>query len=468
MHSETQRLSVKEKLGYSVGDTASNLYFQIFMLFIIYFYTDVFGISARAAATMFLIGRIWDAVNDPIMGHIADRTKTRWGKFRPYLIWVIIPLGVLGVVTFITPDLGSTGKLVYAYVTYILLTMAYTAINVPYSALMAVLTPSSEERTVVSTYRFVAVFAGQFIVQYSILKLVSIFGRGDDTLGWPWAMACLSLLAIVLYLITFITTKERVKPLTEQKTPFIQDLKDLFITNKPWVLIGIATIFQLTFIVMRSSNIMYYFKYFVRDQQMSFFGSNYSFSFKDMATAFMLSGTAMTIVGAILTMKFSNFFDKAKTYVGFLGLAGIISGIYYFLSADNLVIIFILNLVWSFSVGPVSVLQWAIYTDTADYSEWKTGRRATGLLMAASLFTLKMGLAIGGALLAWLLAEYGFVPNQVQTAESINGIILIMSFYPAVFAIIGMVIMWFYPLTNKMMIKIEEELNAQRQTSSNQ
>ncbi len=466
MHSNSQKLSVKEKLGYSVGDTASNLYFQMFMLFITYFYTDVFGITARAAATMFLIGRIWDAVNDPIMGYIADRTNTKWGKFRPFFIWIALPLGVLGVITFTTPDFGSVGKLAYAYITYILLTMAYTAINVPYSALMAVITPSSSERTVVSTYRFVAVFAAQFIVQYSVLRLVSIFGKESEAIGWQWAMVFLGALAIILYMITFSTTKERVKPLRQEKTPFKQDLKNLFITNKPWVLIGIATVFQLIFIVMRSSNIMYYFKYYVQDQQMNWFGNNYNFSFENLATTFMLSGTAMTITGAILTMKFSNLFDKARTYAGFLGVAGISGALYYFLKPDNIILIYGLNLIWSFSIGPVSVLQWSIYTDTDDYSEWKTGRRATGLLMAASLFALKLGLALGGALLALILAEYGFVANQQQSAESINGIVLVMSIFPAIFAIIGMIIMWFYPLNNKMMIKIETELSARRETTT--
>ena len=465
MQSETQRLSIKEKVGYAVGDTASNLYFQIFMLFITYFYTDVFGITARAAATMFLIGRVWDAVNDPIMGYIADRTNTKWGKFRPYLLWVVIPLGVLGVLTFTTPGFDSTGKLIYAYITYILLTMAYTAINVPYAALMAVITPSSEERTVVSTYRFVAVFAAQFMVQYSVLKLVGVFGGENEAAGWPWAVGILSLLAIVLYITTFSTTRERVKPIQIEKTPFIQDLKDLFVTNKPWVFIGIATVFQLIYIVIRSSNIMYYFKYFVQEQQFSFLGNNNSYSFETLASAFMLSGTAFTIIGAILTMKFSKFFDKAKTYAGFLGLGGIATALYYFLSPSDIVLIFILNFIFSFSVGPVSVLQWAIYTDTADYSEWKTGRRATGLLMAASLFALKLGLAIGGALLAWLLAEYGFQPNVEQTVESLNGIIMIMSFYPAIFAIIGMVIMWFYPLSNNKMMEIEKELTERRQSA---
>ena len=207
---------------------------------------------------------------------------------------------------------------------------------------------------------------------------------------------------------------------------------------------------------------MYYFKYFVQDQSFSFLGNTYHFSFESLASAFMLSGTVMTIIGAILTMKFSTLFDKAKTYLAFMVLAGISTGVYFFLNPQNLILIFTLNLIFSFSVGPISVLQWAIYTDTADYSEWKTGRRATGLLMAASLFALKLGLAIGGAFLAWLLSQYGFIPNEQQTAEALRGIVLIMSIYPAVFAIIGAVIMWFYPLSNAMMVTIEQELTARR------
>jgi GPH family glycoside/pentoside/hexuronide:cation symporter len=233
MQADTPRLSVKEKIGYSIGDTASNLIFQMYVLFLLYFYTDVFGITAKAAATMFLVARIWDAVNDPIMGYFADRTSSKWGKFRPYMLWAAIPLGVIAVLTFTTPDFDSAGKLIYAYFTYILLTMVYTIINVPYSALMAVLTPNSAERAIVSSFRFVAAFIGQFIVQYSVLRLVSIFADGNERAGWQGAVAVLALLAIILYLITFFSTKERVKPISEEKNPLLQDMKDLFITNKP-------------------------------------------------------------------------------------------------------------------------------------------------------------------------------------------------------------------------------------------
>jgi GPH family glycoside/pentoside/hexuronide:cation symporter len=483
MKSETQKLSIREKIGYSLGDTASNLFFQTFILFLLYFYTDVFGITAKTAVTMFLVARIWDAINDPIMGMIADRTSTRWGKFRPYLIWGVIPLGVLGVLTFTTPgqsisinlriltitipELSIIGKIIYAYVTYILLTMTYTLINVPYSALMAVITPNSDERTVISSFRFVAAFVGQFIVQYAILKLVGVFADGNEAKGWQLAMAVLSALAIILYLITFSSTRERVKPIKEQKTPFRQDLIDLF-TNKPWVLIAAATIFQLMYNCMRNGNIMYYFKYFVQDQQMVFFGKTWQFTYQDLTTAFMLSGTALTILGAILTIKLSRRFDKPKSYAGSLGITAIVTALYYFLGPKDIIIMFGLNLIISFTIGIVSVLQWAIYTDTTYYSEWKTGRRASGLLMSASLFALKLGIALGSALLAFILARYGFKANIQQTAETLTGIRLVMSIYPAIIALIGVTVIWFfYPLSNKMLAKIEEELSVRRQTSSN-
>ncbi len=228
MNANSARISVFEKVGYSLGDMASNLYFQTWILFLMYFYTDVFGISAAAVGTMFLITRLWDAVNDPIMGMIADRTETRRGKFRPYLVWCALPFGIIGVFMFTTPDFDPVGKLIYAYVTYTAMMMIYTAINVPYSALMGVMSPNALERTEVSTYRFVAAFIAGFIVQASVLTLVKKLGGGDEATGWQWAMAVLSGFAVVLFLITFFTTHERVHPQAGQKTRLSQDLSDLF------------------------------------------------------------------------------------------------------------------------------------------------------------------------------------------------------------------------------------------------
>ncbi|HUU15795.1 MAG TPA: MFS transporter [Sedimentisphaerales bacterium] len=464
MNPEQQKISIKEKVGYSVGDTASNLFFQTFIYYILIFYTDVFGITAKAAGTMFLITKIWDAVNDPMMGMIADRTSTRWGKFRPYLIWGAIPFGVLGVLTFTTPELSSAGKLIYAYITYTLLMMAYTAINVPYSAIMGVITPNSHERTSVSSFRFVAAFIALFFIQYFIPTMTE--DAVNPAKSWQLAYTIISGLAVVLFVVAFFSCKERVQPPKGQKTSFKQDLTDL-ISNKPWLLIGAATIFQLIFLCMRGGSTMYYFKYFVQDQQMTLFGKAFSLSYLKLFSVFTMSGTAFTIIGAILTPRISKIFGKSLTYATFLGIAGITSGLFIFLGPQSIVLMLILQLITSFAVGPVSVLQWAIYTDTADYSEWKKGRRATGLVMSASLFALKLGIALGATANAWILAAYGYQPNIEQTAKGLLGIRMVMSVYPSIFAVIGMVIMFFYPLKKHMMMQVETELVERRKEAKN-
>ncbi len=461
----TEKLTVKEKVGFSLGDCASNLFFQTFMLFLLIFYTDVMGISAAAVGTMFLVTRIWDAFFDPIIGIIADRTKTRWGKFRPYLLWFALPFAVIGVLTFTTPGFNTTGKLVYAYITYSLMMMFYSAINVPYAALMGVITSNSEQRVILSSYRFVAAFSGGFIVQGTTLYLVSYLGKGNVQLGWQLAMSTIAGLAFVLFMITFLTTKERVTPPKEQKTKFKVDLKDLF-SNKPWLMIAGATVFQLIYIVMRNSSIAFYFKYYVGDHDWNLFGHVFHMSINDFTSTFLMTGTIATVVGSILTKGFSKIFDKKNTYLGFLIVSSALSASFYFLAPQDVTLMFVLNLLVSFFFGPVSVLQWAMYTDAADFSEWENNRRATGLTMAASLFALKLGLSLGGALVGWILAYHGYIANAIQSAESLNGIQMLMSVYPAVFGIIGGAIMIFYPLTNKMMIKIEEDLNARRNKES--
>ncbi len=462
MEEITSKLKLKEKIGYSLGDTASNLFFQTFIFFLLYFYTDVFGIPAASVATIFLIGRIWDAVNDPLMGMIADRTNTRFGKFRPYLLYVALPFGILGFIMFITPNLSTQGKVIYAFITYNLMMMVYTVINVPYSALMGVITPNSQERTVVSSFRFVAAFVGQFIVQFAVLWLVGVLGKGSETAGWQWAMAVMAGLSVLLWVATFASTKERVQPVKEQKNPLSVDLSDLF-KNIPWVLIGSATIFQLLFNVIKGGSIMYYFKYFVQDQQLLLLGKTFSFSYQSLTSTFLLVGTAFTILGAVMTNIFSKAFGKAKCYYGFLGIAAISTALFYVLKPQDLIFMFLLQIISSFAVGPVSVLQWAIYTDTADYSEWKTGRRATALIMAASLFALKLGIALAGSIQAWILDSFGFVANVPQTDTALAGIKLLMSIFPAIAGIIAVALMVFYPLNNKMMIQIEKDLTARRE-----
>lgn len=456
------RLSIKEKVGYSLGDAASNIYFQTFVVFLPIFYTDVFGLSAAAMGTMLLVTRIFDAVNDPVMGVLADRTETRWGKFRPYIAALALPLAIGGVLAFTTPDLSDTGMLVYAYVTYSLLIVLYTAVNVPYSALMGVITPNSMERTEVSTYRFVAAFVGQFIIGATALTLVERLGGGSEQVGWQYTMVVYGLLVIGLLLGTFFLTRERVQPTQAQQGRIREDLKDL-IRNRPWVLIAAATVFQLTYIVMRGSATPYYFRYFVQDQQLVLFGSTIDLTYAVFTSSFVTLGTVATLVGAICTGLFTKRLDKKTTYAVFLITSAAFSAFFFLLEPENVLMIYTLNVLVSFFFGSVSVLQWAIYTDTADYGEWKFGRRATGLIMAASLFALKLGLTFGGAIVGWMLGWYGFVEGGVaQGTETLSGIRLLMSFYPAVFGIVGGLIMFFYPLNDQTMVTIEKDLTSRR------
>ena len=460
------RLSVKEKVGFSLGDAASNLYFQTFVVFLPIFYTDVFGISAAAMGTMLLVTRVFDAVNDPIMGMIADRTNSRWGKFRPYIAGFALPLGIAGVLAFTTPDLSETGLLVYAYVTYSLLVVVYTAVNVPYSALMGVITPNSLERTEVSTYRFVAAFVGQFIIGLTALTLVETLGGGSEQRGWQYAMVVYGLLAVALLFGTFFLTRERVRTTTTQQQGNVrEDLSDLF-RNKPWVLIAAATVFQLTYIVMRGSATPYYFRYYVQDQELALFGSNIDLTYAVFTSSFVTMGTVATLIGAICTGFFTKRMDKKMIYASFLASSALFSAFFFLLQPENVLMIYVLNILVSFFFGSVSVLQWAIYTDAADFGEWKFGRRATALIMAASLFALKLGLTLGGTLVGWILGYYGFEAGVAQPEETMTGIRLLMSIFPAAFGITAGAIMLFYPLNDRFMLTIEKDLEARHGAAS--
>lgn len=457
----TPRVPFLEKVGYSLGDLASNLYFQIFVVFIPIFYTDVFGLPAAAMGTMMLLTRIWDAVSDPIMGLIADRTHSRWGKFRPLIMSMALPLAIVGVLTFTSPGLEGSAKLVYAYITYILLVMAYTAVNVPYAALMGVMTPNSQERTEISSIRFVSAFIGQLIVGSATLTLVVYLGKGNEQLGWQMTLVVYGVLAFLLLAITAITTRERITPAKEQKSTVVADLKELF-KNKPWVLIALATIFQLTYIVMRGSATPYYFRYYVLDQSMNLFGQNINLSYEVFTSAFVSSGSVATLIGAILTGFFTKKIDKKNVYSVWLILSAFFSCFFFFIQPHNVLMMFVLNVLVSFFFGSVSVIQWAIYTDAADYGEWKFGHRATGLVMAASLFALKLGLTLGGAFVGWLLELHDFVPRAVQSEHTILGIRLLLSIYPAIFGLVGGLLILFYPLKDSMMVQIEEDLTSRR------
>ncbi len=443
----TQKLSIKEKIGYGLGDTASNFYFQMFINFLLFFYTDVFGIPAAAAGTMFLVTRIWDTVNDPLMGVIADRTNTKWGKFRPYLVWGSLPIAVIGVFTFSTPELSVTGKIIYAYITYTLMMMAYTFINIPYSALMGVLSPNSLERTSLSSYRFILAFVGGFIIQGLTLPMVEYFGGGDQAFGFQMAMVVYSVLGVVLFLVTFATTKERVSPPKEQKTSLKNDIKDL-LNNRPWVVLFFMGVFSLSYIVIRSGTILYYFKYFVGKES--------------LATLFLVLGTVGVIIGVAATEPLTKIFGKRKLYLIVMIITTILTVFFYFIPKEQIFLIFAMHILISMIMAPQAPLVWAMYADTADYSEWKNGRRATGLVFSAATFAQKLGIAIGGGFSGWLLAIFGFVANVEQTPEALNGIQLMMSVIPAIAGIGAVIAVLFYKLDDEKMKQIENDLTARK------
>ena len=452
-----QYLSKKEKIGYGLGDMASNLYFQTFVVFMPIFYTDVFGLAPATMGTMMLFSRFWDAANDPLMGMIADRTDTKWGKFRPYIAGFAIPIGLAGFFAFNTPNFGASGNLIYAYVTYILLMMMYTGVNVPYAALMGVITPNSAERTSVSQYRFAFAFIGQFIAGAVTLGLVEYFGSGDEAIGWRMVMVLYGIVAAALLFGTFSLTKERVLPKVSKQNRIKDDLKNLM-KNKPWILMGLATFFQLTFIVMRGSSTTYYFRYFVGNQELNLLGMNIDLGYALFTSSFIGVGTVATFIGALLTSRINKYISKKTIYSRFLIMSAICSLLFYFLAPENIILIYTLNALVSFFFGAVSVTQWAMYTDTADYGEWKFGSRSTALIMAASLFALKMGLTAGGTIVGWVLEGYGFVANEIQTESTLLGIKMLMSVFPALFGIIGGFLVLFYPITDEKMVEIELDL----------
>ena len=448
MVSETAgaKLSIREKIGYGLGDTASNLFFQTFMIYLLFFYTDVFGISAAAAGTMLLVTRLWDTVNDPIVGAIADRTHSRWGKFRPYLLWGAVPFGIAGVLTFTTPELGPGAKLVYAYVTYTVMMMLYTIVNIPYSALMGVISADSQERTSVSSYRFVFAFIGGLIVQGTMLPLVAWFGEGDQQSGFRLTMTLFAVVAVALFFTTFATTRERVVVADGVKPNLRKDLRDLA-TNLPWLVLFVVGLFNLTFTSVRSGTVVYYFKYVT--------GNEF------LASGFLVAGTTATLVGVVLAPALSRRFGKKRVFIFATLLSGLLASLFYWVDPGNMPALLTIQVLASLCAGPTAPIVWAMYADCADYSAHRNKRRATGLVFSAATFAQKMGWTLGGAMTGWLLAWYGFEANASQSAETLEGIRLMFSVIPGVIGVAAALAMSFYPLSEDEVRRISAELSGE-------
>ena len=453
-------IGIREKIGYGFGDMASSMFWKLFGSYLMIFYTDVFGMPAAVVGTMFLITRVWDSAFDPIIGIIADRTQSRWGKFRPYLLYLAIPFAVIGVLTFTTPDFGDGGKVIYAYFTYSLMMMVYSAINVPYASLLGVMSPEPKDRNMLSTYRMTFAYIGSFIALLLFMPMVNRFSMGhDEQHGWMMSVIVIAVLCVLLFYGCFAWTTERIKPIKEKQNSLKSDLQDLLHNRPWWILLG-AGVAALVFNSIRDGATVYYFKYYVVEEEyasISLFGISFVLS-----GLYLAVGQAANIVGVVLAAPLSNRIGKKKTYMWAMSIATVLSVIFYWFDKEQLMLMFIFQVLISICAGSIFPLLWSMYADCADYSELKTGNRATGLIFSSSSMSQKFGWAIGSAVTGWLLAFYGFEANAVQGEEAIHGIRMFLSWLPAMGTVLSVIFISLYPLSEKEMRKITNQLNDKR------
>lgn len=483
MSQTSQKVSVLEKIGYSLGDLAANLVFQTLITYLAYFYTDIYGLkNTDASIIMLSVGLVAAFIFNPIIGVLADRTNSKWGKFRPWILFTAIPLGVIALLAFSTPDFSYKGKLIYAAVTYTLLLLMYASSNLPYAALSGVLTGDMGERNSISSYRFVAVMFAQFFVQVFMLPIIEYAGHGDKAVGIEAVMTWLAAIGTIMLLITFFTTRERIIPRLQQKSSIKDDLSDLS-KNRPWLIMLILTILVFITLAMKGGSYVYYFNNYVDKAALTDFisplisdlsavGINF-FGSDPIAAGFGLfnaGGIIFMIVGIAFSKGLADKYGKRDVYKYGLLTATIFVLIFIFFRPDNVILMFVSQILHGFSYGITIPILWAMIADVADYSEWKTNRRATAIIFSAMMVGLKTGLSIGGALVAWILSLYGYIPIQsavagqaiIQPDTVAAGAKMLVSIYPSIPFLIGAGLLFLYVIDKKMEVKIEADLKARR------
>jgi GPH family glycoside/pentoside/hexuronide:cation symporter len=489
MSNRSQKLSIGEKIGYSLGDLSANLIFQTLVTFISFYYTDAYKIPAATASTIIFSCGIIAAFFNPVMGAIADRTQSRWGKFRPWILWTSVPFGVMAMITFTTPDFGMTGKIIYAVITYFLLLILYAANNLPYAALSGVLTGDMAERNSISSYRFVAVMIAQFIIQVLLYPLVLIVGNGDKAVGFEKTMTVFAIVGAIFLLITFLTTRERIVPKPDQKSTVREDLLDLS-KNIPWIVMLVVTILIFVNLSLKGGMYIYYFDNYVDEVALSGFLegigfnnmiaglniflrdvglSGYQWPDDPVSSGFSLfnaGGIIFMIVGIGFSKSLADKFGKRDVFGIALFLSTLCILVFLFYSPESTTLIFVSYIIHGFTYGVTIPLLWAMIADVADYSEWKNNRRATAIIFSAMIFGLKAGLTIGGALVAGILAMYDYsIDLAVQNPETVNGIKLSVSVYASIPFFLAVGCLFFYEINKKMEVQIEQELGERRKDS---
>lgn len=443
-----EKLALKEKIGYALGDTAANIAWRSLTTFLLVFYTDVFGISAAAAGLLLLIARISDGGLDIVVGMLADRTNTKRGKFRPWILWSAVPLGIFMALTFTTPNFSYTGKIIYAYFTYILMMFIYTANNIPYSALMGVMTSSHKERTSLSSFRFAGAYLGGIITQGFLIYLVMFLGKGNKNLGYQYAMYLFAVLLVVFLLITYFSTRERVVPPKDQQTNVGRDLKDL-LTNRPWLILLVIGFLFVTYNSIKQGITVIYFERYLNNVSLTAY--------------YMVALLVISMIAALVTTPLANFFGKRNLFIYVILFSGLANGAIYFFGPSDTGAIFTFGILSEFGAGIMPVLFFAMLGDSADYSEWKNNRRATGLFYSAGTFAMKFGGGVAGAIIGFVLFAYHYNGMDAGTVPgAIPGIKLLMSWIPGIFAAIGASVLILYPLTKKKMDQIEVDLKVRK------
>jgi GPH family glycoside/pentoside/hexuronide:cation symporter len=438
------KLGWGEKFGYAAGDMASCLYFGIFMNFMAIFYTDVYGISPAVLATMLLFTRTWDWINDPIMGAIADRTNTKMGKFRPWILWMILPYMILGILTFTTFDMGYTMKVIYAYVTYTFLMMAYTAINVPYGALMGVMTAKSEQRTILASYRFIGANAGIFTVTLLLPMLVKAIGKGNEQLGYSGAVSVIAIGAGALFFVTFKTSKERIRPTEKKHAPVKEEIKEL-LRNRPWLIVIGISILTVLAQAIRATPTLHFFKYVAGNEA--------------WGTSLLLYNSVAAIVAVMLSRSIVSMIGcKKRAYIILNLLFAVLLVCFYFIPTDNFPLMVVNQLMIAMVAAPMMPIFWSMIADTADYGASKFGHRSTGVIFSAGTASQKIGWTVGPALAMIILSSVGYVANSEQSPQTLKALHLMMSFIPAGVAVLTAIATCFYPINHKVEKELEEAM----------